>query len=66
MVIDVIWNRDISTELRESSPRTKLAIEAVTRLLAHSRNAWSKLKVWVLLASIMSAATEPRKPTTMA
>lgn len=47
-------------------PSTKLAREAVTRLLAHSRKAWSSSNLLVLIPPITTATTEPRNPTTIA
>ena len=48
------------------SPRTKLAAEAVRTLLAHSRNAWSKSNLPSGIQPNNMAATEARKPTTIA
>jgi hypothetical protein len=69
----LLQNRELEQEMTELTgtclsclPRTKLAREAVTRLLAHSRKAWSSSNSLVLMKPITIATTEPSSPTTIA
>ena len=48
------------------SPSTKLATDAVTRLLAHSRRPWATSNLPSGTQPIIMAANDARKPTTMA